>query len=48
MPERVNRHDFRNIPPDVRLSRNVTLHRFVNLHGCQIGDNTRIGSFIEI
>jgi acetyltransferase-like isoleucine patch superfamily enzyme len=30
------------------LGRNVTLHAFVNLYGCQIGDDTRIGTFVEI
>ena len=36
------------IAPDVRLGRNVTMHCFVNLYGCQIGDDTRVGSFVEI
>jgi UDP-2-acetamido-3-amino-2,3-dideoxy-glucuronate N-acetyltransferase len=36
------------IAPDVRLGRDVVIHHFVNLYGCQIGDGTRIGSFVEI
>lgn len=36
------------IAPDVSLGRDVVIHHFVNLYGCQIGDGTRIGSFVEI
>jgi UDP-2-acetamido-3-amino-2,3-dideoxy-glucuronate N-acetyltransferase len=36
------------IAPDVTLGRNVAMHCFVNLYGCTIGDNTRIGAFVEI
>src|SRR2546428_6853985 len=36
------------IAPDVRLGKNVKLARFVNLYGCTIGDNTKIGAFVEI
>jgi acetyltransferase-like isoleucine patch superfamily enzyme len=36
------------IAPDVRLGRNVAIHCFVNLYGCAIGDDTRVGSFVEI
>lgn len=36
------------IAPDVRLGRDVVVHHFVNLYGCEIGDGTRIGSFVEI
>jgi UDP-2-acetamido-3-amino-2,3-dideoxy-glucuronate N-acetyltransferase len=36
------------IAPDVRLGRDVTIHGFVNLYGCKIGDETRIGTFVEI
>jgi acetyltransferase-like isoleucine patch superfamily enzyme len=36
------------IAPDVLLGKNVALHAFVNLYGCQIGDDTRIGTFVEI
>src|ERR1700747_804557 len=36
------------IAPDVKLGRNVRIHGFANLYGCEIGDETRIGSFVEI
>lgn len=36
------------IAPDVRLGRDVQLHAFVNLYGCEIGDESRIGTFVEI
>jgi acetyltransferase-like isoleucine patch superfamily enzyme len=36
------------IASDVKLGRDVIIHHFVNLYGCEIGDGTRIGSFVEI
>ena len=36
------------IAPDVKLGRDVIIHNFVNLYGCEIGDHTKIGSFVEI
>lgn len=36
------------IAPDVKLGKNVKIFSFVNLYGCQIGDNTKIGAFVEI
>ncbi len=36
------------IAADVELSDDVTIHCFVNLYGCRIGSETRIGSFVEI
>ena len=36
------------IAPDVRLGRGVKLYAFVNLYGCTIGDDTRVGTFVEI
>jgi acetyltransferase-like isoleucine patch superfamily enzyme len=36
------------IAPDVRLGENVKLSRFVNLYGCEVGDNTKVGAFVEI
>jgi acetyltransferase-like isoleucine patch superfamily enzyme len=36
------------ITPDVKLGRGVKLFAFVNLYGCEIGDETRIGTFVEI
>lgn len=40
--------DYCRIAPDVKLGRNVSVHAFVNLYGCSIGDNSRIGAFVEI
>ena len=36
------------IAPDVKLGRNVRISGFVNLYGCDIGDDTKIGAFVEI
>lgn len=36
------------IAPDVKLGRDVRIHGFVNLYGCEIGDETRIGTFVEV
>ena len=36
------------IAPDVKLGQGVIIHHFVNLYGCEIGDGTKIGSFVEI
>jgi UDP-2-acetamido-3-amino-2,3-dideoxy-glucuronate N-acetyltransferase len=36
------------ISPDVRLGRDVSIYHFVNLYGCEIGDGTKVGSFVEI
>ena len=36
------------IAPDVKLGRDVRIYGFVNLYGCEIGDETRIGAFVEI
>lgn len=40
--------DFRCIAPDVKLGQNVKLSQFVNLYGCQVGDDSKIGAFVEI
>jgi UDP-2-acetamido-3-amino-2,3-dideoxy-glucuronate N-acetyltransferase len=40
--------EFSRIAPDVKLGRNVKIYGFVNLYGCEIGDDTRIGTFVEI
>ena len=39
---------FQKIAPDVKLGQGVQIHNFVNLYGCEIGDKTKIGSFVEI
>ena len=36
------------IAPTVKLGRDVKLSRFINLYGCEIGDETKIGAFVEI
>lgn len=36
------------IAPDVKLGENVAIYSFVNLYGCEIGDGTKIGAFVEI
>jgi len=36
------------ISPDVRLGENVKLSKFINLYGCEVGDETKIGAFVEI
>jgi acetyltransferase-like isoleucine patch superfamily enzyme len=40
--------DFVCISPDVKLGKNIRLSKFINLYGCEIGDNTKIGAFVEI
>jgi UDP-2-acetamido-3-amino-2,3-dideoxy-glucuronate N-acetyltransferase len=39
---------WQRIASDVKLGQNVTIYDFVNLYGCEIGDGTRIGTFVEI
>jgi UDP-2-acetamido-3-amino-2,3-dideoxy-glucuronate N-acetyltransferase len=39
---------WRRIAPDVTLGKNVRLYAFINLYGCDIGDETSIGTFVEI
>ena len=36
------------VAPDVKLGDNVKLARFINLYGCEVGANTKIGAFVEI
>src|SRR5436853_7742859 len=36
------------IAPDVKLGRDVKLSKFINLYGCEVGDRTKIGAFVEI
>jgi acetyltransferase-like isoleucine patch superfamily enzyme len=40
--------DYLCIAPDVRLGKDVRLARFINLYGCEVGDETKIGTFVEI
>ena len=41
-------NEFCSIAPDVKLGRAVKLSKFINLYGCQIGDESKIGAFVEI
>jgi UDP-2-acetamido-3-amino-2,3-dideoxy-glucuronate N-acetyltransferase len=40
--------EFLSITPDVKLGEGVKLSRFINLYGCEIGDNTKVGAFVEV
>jgi acetyltransferase-like isoleucine patch superfamily enzyme len=39
---------LQRIAPDVKLGRNVRIFAFTNLYGCEIGDDVKIGTFVEI
>ena len=39
---------YLSIAPDVKLGHGVKLSKFINLYGCEIGDETKIGAFVEI
>ncbi|MGH9528756.1 MAG: acyltransferase [Terriglobales bacterium] len=41
-------HSYQCIAPDVKLGTGVKLSKFINLYGCEIGDETKIGAFVEI
>jgi acetyltransferase-like isoleucine patch superfamily enzyme len=41
-------NEFCSITADVKLGMGVKLSRFINLYGCEIGDETKIGAFVEI
>lgn len=40
--------EYARIASDVKLGRDVKIYAFVNLYGCEIGDDSRIGTFVEI
>jgi len=40
--------EFKIVADSVKLGKNVKLNNFINLYGCEIGDDTRIGPFVEI
>lgn len=40
--------EYLSIAPDVKLGRGVRLSKFINLYGCEIGDETKIGAFVEV
>ena len=39
---------YQRIAPDVKLGKNVKIFAFTNLYGCEIGDETKIGTFVEV
>ena len=42
------RDEYACIKDDVKLGRDVKLAKFINLYGCEIGDDTKVGAFVEI
>jgi acetyltransferase-like isoleucine patch superfamily enzyme len=41
-------NEFVAVAPDVKLGKNVQFSKFINLYGCEIGEGTKIGAFVEI
>lgn len=41
-------NDYLCVTDDVKLGKNVRLTRYINMYGCEVGDNTKIGAFVEI
>ncbi len=41
-------NEFVSIAPDVKLGKDVRLSKVINLYGCEVGDGTKIGAFVEI
>ncbi|HEY2646345.1 MAG TPA: acyltransferase [Candidatus Acidoferrales bacterium] len=41
-------NEYCSVAPDVKLGKGVKLSKFINLYGCTIGDDTKIGAFVEI
>jgi acetyltransferase-like isoleucine patch superfamily enzyme len=41
-------NSFLCVAPDVKLGREVKLSKFINLYGCEIGDESKVGAFVEI
>lgn len=39
---------FQSIAPDVKLGKGVRIFNFVNMYGCEVDDNTKVGTFVEI
>jgi acetyltransferase-like isoleucine patch superfamily enzyme len=44
----VQESNFTRIAPDVKLGQNVKIYAFVNMYGCEIGDDCIVGTFVEI
>ena len=47
-PKKPDQRPFQQIAPDVKLGSGVRLFGFINLYGCEIGDEVKIGTFVEI
>ena len=41
-------HLYQRIAPDVKLGQRVKVFAFTNLYGCEVGDDSKIGTFVEI
>jgi len=41
-------NEFVSIAPDVKLGKIVKLSKFINMYGCEVGDDTKVGAFVEI
>jgi len=41
-------NEYCSVSDDVKLGKNVKLSKFINLYGCAVGDNTKIGAFVEV
>ncbi len=41
-------HEYCSIAPDVKLGKGVKLSKFINMYGCEVGDDSKIGAFVEI
>ncbi len=41
-------NEFVSIAPDVKLGKGVKLSKFINMYGCEVGDDTKIGAFVEV
>src|SRR5881296_3676004 len=47
-PKKPAQQPFQQIAPDVKMGKGVRIYGFTNLYGCEIGDDVRIGTFVEI
>ena len=41
-------NEFVCIAPDVKLGKGVKLSKFINMYGCEVGDDTKVGAFVEV
>ena len=41
-------HEYCSIAPNVKLGKGVKLSKFINMYGCEVGDDSKIGAFVEI